>query len=124
MGTLSCLNVAGGDVKISFDKSNIAETIRAKRIITDMLHRGYALLIEVNGAYQRALGFDESAGEYVIADYEPQPTNEIDPPTARLKDAETTQETAKPGSKKGKVGRQRFSMETTNAVGIARSAGG
>jgi hypothetical protein len=124
MGTLSCLNVAGGDVKISFDKSDIGETIRAKRIITDMLRRGYALLIEVNGAYQRAVSFDESAGEYIIADYEPQTTNEIDPPTARLKDAETAQETAKPSSKKGKVVRQRFSMETTNAVGIARSAGG
>lgn len=60
------MNVAGGDIRISFDKNNAPEAIRARRIITEMLGRGYALLIEVEGAYQRAIAFDENVGEYII----------------------------------------------------------
>lgn len=122
MGQLSILSVSQGDIKISFDNKDAAETIRAKRIITDAMRRGYALLVEVDGVYQRALDFDESKGEYVIADWDPQTVQ----PDLRLKDAETeTQETtAQPGPKKGKRGRKRIPIESTNAVGIARSAGG
>ena len=40
-GTLEILNVGAGDVVITFDKTNPAEQIRAKRIIKDMLKRGY-----------------------------------------------------------------------------------
>lgn len=72
MGSVACLNVSGGDIKIEFDKDNVAETIRAKRMITDMLKRGYALLIETeNGAYTRCLEFKEDVGVYVVADFDP-----------------------------------------------------
>jgi hypothetical protein len=74
-GCLEILNVQAGDMKITFDTGNIAETIRAKRIITDMLRRGYALVVEVERdgkrAYERAQGFDEKTGEYIIADFAP-----------------------------------------------------
>ena len=42
MGSLSILNAGKGDIKISYSKDNAAEAIRAKRIIKDMLARGYA----------------------------------------------------------------------------------
>jgi hypothetical protein len=75
LGTLAILNVAGGDVKVSFDKSNPQETIRAKRIVRDMLHRGYALLVEVERdgekRFERALDFNEETNEYIIADFDP-----------------------------------------------------
>lgn len=88
-GSLSCLNVAGGDVKITFDTGNIGETIRAKRIITDMLRRGYALLVEVDGAYQRAIESDEKRGEYVIADYDPSTTPRPEIPDAEIQKTRT-----------------------------------
>ena len=126
MGTLSCLNVAGGDVKISFDNKNVAESIRAKRMITDMLRRGYALLVEVDGAFQRAIEFDEKHGEYVVADYDPSSTHEPQPAPSLREDNNNAEAEEAPvqSQKKRKGGRRRLGMETTNAVGVARSAGG
>jgi len=122
MGTLSVLNVYEGDVKITFDKSDPAEVIRAGRIIRDCLRRGYALLIEVDGAYQRAIDFDEKVGEYVIADFDP---------SYRLKSNEEEEESeeeeteAAPEAAPKKRGRRRkIAMSDTNAVAVARSAGG
>jgi hypothetical protein len=74
-GQIDVLNVAGGDITIRFDKNDVREQIRAGRIIGDMLNRGYALLIEVEGPdgkkYQRARGFDPETSEYIIADFDP-----------------------------------------------------
>lgn len=74
MGNVSILNVAAGDLSLTFDKNNPVETIRAARVCRDMLRRGYALLIEVERdgkkAYERALDFREDICCYVIADYD------------------------------------------------------
>lgn len=125
-GSLSILNVAGGDVKISFDKDNIAESIRAKRMITDMLRRGYALLVEIDGAYQRAISFDEAHGEYVVADYDSSFTDTPEPAMPTLKETSNAkvEEAEVQAPSKKKNGRRRVAMESTTAVGVARSAGG
>lgn len=74
-GEIGVLNVGAGDVRLSFDPANIAERIRAKRIVQDMLRGGYALLVEVERdgekRFERALAFDEERCEYIIADYDP-----------------------------------------------------
>lgn len=113
-GSLSALNVAGGDVKITFDKDNLPDQIRAARIIKDMLARGYALIIEVDGAYQRVKEFDEKHNEYIIADFE------STKPEIADAEIETPQETSKAKPR----GSKRVPMASTNAVGVARSAGG
>jgi hypothetical protein len=81
-GVLEILNVQGGDVKITYDKDNPSETIRAKRIITDMLRRGFALIVEVERdgkkAYERIKDFDEVRGEYIVADFDPLYAREAD----------------------------------------------
>ncbi len=63
MGSVGILNVGAGDIVLTFDKNNPAEAIRAGRIVTDMLRRGYALLVEVERdgekCFERALDFDE-----------------------------------------------------------------
>jgi hypothetical protein len=126
-GVLEILNVQGGDVKITFDKDNPQESIRAKRIVSDMLRRGYALVVEVerdgDRKYERAQGFDEKTGEYIIADFDPVAAQEADteevagtPPSA----SEPMQATLK---KRGRT-TKRLPMETTKATGIGRSAGG
>src|SRR4029079_19543671 len=78
-GTVAILNVGTGDTKLTFDKSNPAECIRAARIIKDMLRRGYALLVELppknegdKPTYQRVTDFREDTYEYIIADLEPE----------------------------------------------------
>jgi len=126
MGTLSILNVYEGDVKITFDTKDAAETIRARRMIQDLIRRGYALLIEVEGAYQRAIDFDEKVGEYVIADFDPsyrQKSNEEEGEDEREEEKES-EEAEAPPKIRSRRGRRRISMEATNAVAIARSAGG
>jgi hypothetical protein len=81
-GVLEILNVQGGDVKITYDKDNPSETIRAKRIITDMLRRGFALIVEIERdgkkAYERIKDFDEARGEYIVADFDPLAARESD----------------------------------------------
>jgi hypothetical protein len=71
-GSLSILNTGKGDIVITFDNANAAETIRAKRMITDMLRSGYALLVKRDDdTYSRVDAFDEKTSEYIIADFDP-----------------------------------------------------
>lgn len=121
MGKLAILNVGAGDIKFSFDTSNASEAIRAKRMITDMLRRGYALLIEIDGVYQRAIEFKEDVGEYVIADYDPQP-EQTTKKEIKYAESETSAEAPQISSKKR--GRKSIPMEKANAVAVGRSAGG
>lgn len=122
-GGVGILNVGAGDTRLSFDKDNPAERIRAARIVTDMLRRGYALLVEVERrgkkSYQRVLKFREDKCEYIIADYDSstpdddqeEPHVTLDPPAA---------------PKAGKRGRKERAIpaEKHRAVAVARSAGG
>jgi hypothetical protein len=137
MGCLEVLNVAGGDVKLTFNRQDVAEAIRAKRMIEDMLQRGYALIVEVDGAYQRVTHFDAAHGEYVVADFDPRGTPqrhddeeryEPETPQAETSDApaiaqaEIRQDPPLP-KRRGRPS-TRLAMEHTHAAAIARSAGG
>lgn len=128
MGALSILNVFEGDVEITFDKTDPAEVIRASRIIKDCIRRGYALLIEVDGAYQRAIDFDEKVGEYIIADFDPscRPKTEGENEENERESSEEEAETETPPKIRSQRGRPRRSvaMESTKAVAVAPSAGG
>lgn len=74
-GTVGILNVGAGDTVLTFDNTNPAETIRACRIVRDMIRRGYALLVEVERdgekRFERALDFDEKKCAYIVADFDP-----------------------------------------------------
>jgi hypothetical protein len=132
-GTVGILNVGAGDTKLSFDPNNPAERIRAARIVKDMLRRGYALLVEVERdgvkKYERALDFDESVCEYVIADFDPvvaaeqdskESTDGTEDRQAETHDPKATAEAAP----KIKRGRKRVAAESARAVAVARTAGG
>lgn len=131
-GTLSILNVGSGDTKLSFDKSNPAECIRAGRIVTDMLRRGYALLVEVerNGerAYERVQAFDPDTSEYIIADFDPLAATPESPETVPDgSKAQAAQEGATPAGSPPRTKRKytrRVPAEGASAVAVARSAGG
>jgi hypothetical protein len=134
---LGILNVGAGDTKLVFDKNNPAERIRSARIVTDMLRRGYALLIEVDGAYQRVHSFREDTCEYIIADF--------DPVVAQAEDARTNERTNEPaaapadgaagektlatpriagGRRRGRPSTKTVDAATTRGIAVSRSAGG
>ena len=74
-GQVGILNVGAGDTKLTFDRKNPKERERAAAIVTDMLRRGYALLVQVGTKhgqplYQRAKAFDPKKCEYIIASAE------------------------------------------------------
>lgn len=121
MGEISILNVGTGDIRVVFDNKNVAETIRAQRIVIDLLKRGYALLVEVERdgekRWERAMAFDETKNEYVIADFaEGEPGGE-------KQQTETEASTA--GDKPAGKGRRRgIPADSTKAIAIGRSAGG
>lgn len=144
MGTLQILNVGVGDIRVSFDRANPAETIRAQRIVKDMLRRGYALLVEIerNGekAFERAIDFREDTNEYIIADFDPNQAEKADAVEhdhecgkgvddgPKIKAEKNTAENDRSGdqsSNGAKRGRRRgVPADSTRAVAVARSAGG
>lgn len=131
IGELGVLNVGAGDTKLIFDKNNPQEMARAARIITDMLKRGYAILIEVpdgkgGSTAHRVHKFQEDTCEYIIADFDSAVAAEHD--AKETKDAEKSNRTAKKktGGKKAGRGVVFRPVPATGASGvaIARSAGG
>jgi hypothetical protein len=149
-GTISILNVGEGDVKVSFDKSNPAETIRARRIVKDMLRRGYALLVEIERdgvkAFERALDFDEKTDCYIVADFDPVEASKADEQDGidddfRREAAKRREEEKEHGQsepiqagvqdvqaevpkRRGRPKTKSVPASGTRAVGVARSAGG
>lgn len=133
-GTIGVLNVGAGDTKLSFDKNNPAERIRAARIVRDMLRRGYALLVEVKRgkkkAYERVKDFDENTCEYIIADFDPVEAQQADEQGAT--DEETRKEAAEetPPEQEAALklrsrrGRRRLAAAETTGIAVARTAGG
>lgn len=128
-GIVEILSVGEGDTKLSFDKSNPVERERAKRIVTDMLRRGYAILVQVGGTdleplYRRAREFDPETCEYVIAGgpedvvdlSAEKPERDPDAPYGRRKDGS-------PAKKRGGYHR-RVSADKARAVAVGRVAGG
>jgi hypothetical protein len=72
-GTLSVLNVAAGDLTVSFDPSNKGEATKARAMVEKMMQEGYAILVEVAPArgkkeaeYQAVTKFDAKNGNYII----------------------------------------------------------
>ena len=67
---LDCLSVGAGHLELRFSEKDVIEVERAKRIIQDMLKRGYALFVPVGdkGELQRVRRFIASTGTYIIAD--------------------------------------------------------
>lgn len=130
MGSLGILNVGAGDTKLTFDKSNPQELIRSARIVTDMLKRGYALLIEEppgRGTYQRVREFRETTAEYIIADYDPTVAAESDHAEVEPDQeapASPTTEPEKPRKRGSKSSVKAVSATSTRGIAVSRSAGG
>ena len=137
-GQIGILNVGAGDTKLTFDKNNPAECIRSGRIVTDMLRRGYALLIEVddgNGGktFARVREFRADTNEYIIADFDSSATQEPSHAEAQpIREAAPESEVdagpaEKPKLKRGpkpRVVDRAIPASSTRGIAVSRSAGG
>ena len=132
-GTVGVLSVGAGDTKLSFDPSNPAERIRAARIVRDMLRRGYALLVEVERdgvkRFERAIDFDESVCEYVIADFDPMAAQRADKEQPHGNDEQNPAPRSDAPAEAPRRGRGRpakvsVPAESTRAFAVARISGG
>lgn len=130
-GEVAILNVGYGDTKLSFDKSNPAECARARRIVGDMLKRGYAILVAVGKdkksgepLYRRAHGFDAETDEYIVAGG---PEDEIDLSAEKAPEAAPygLRADGKPRQKPGRrPGYKRVAAGTARVTAVGRTAGG
>lgn len=129
MSGIGILNVGAGDTKLIFDKTNPAEMMRAKRIVTDMLRRGYALLVEVgtgeSKSFQRVTAFDENTCEYIIADFDSETAAKADEheESSAETDAAATAPGRKPTGRRG-GGIRRVDATVSRGVAVSRTAGG
>lgn len=107
-GELSVLNCMTGDIKVQFDKDDVLETERAKRIITDMLARGYVLFVdEGDGKLKKVRSFNAKRECYIIAD---------------LGSSDASDEAGEAPKKKTR--KREVPLKKTRATGIAPTAGG
>ena len=135
-GEITILTVGDGDTKLTFDPDKPAEVQRAKRVVDDMLRRGFAILIEVGTKdgeplYQRAKGFDAETAEYIIVG-EP-PHEETEAPEAGKPEPEPKAATRRRGRPPGSANKRpakrqprerRVPAASASAVAVARTAGG
>ena len=118
---LTILTVGDGDTTLSFDPKKPAECARAKKVVDDMLRRGFAILVEVGKKdgeplYQRARAFDPETAEYIIVGA---PDDE-----EAEEEAATAPKAARPRRKAGAKRKRRVKASDANAVAVARTAGG
>lgn len=119
-GTLRCLSVGEGDVKLTFDPKNKVERDRTSALVGKMLREGYAIMVQVGEKdgkplYQRATKFDAKTCEYLVMG---DPSTATAPPKSET----TTATKRQPGRPRG-PGR-RIPATTTHAISVGRTAGG
>lgn len=113
IGELAILNVGQGDTKLTFDKNKPEEVKHARRVVLDMIKRGFAIMVEVGTkdgkpTYQRAVKFDPKTDEYIIFGV-PEDAEKQKPPAPRPR---------------GQKAERRIKAGSTGAIAVARSAGG
>lgn len=119
-GTVGILNVGAGDTKLVFDNSDPDEVAKSSAIVKDMIRRGFVLLIEVGRnekgpIYQRAHDFDAETAEYIVAGAPVEQENSYVQEPASAPRRRRKAKAAKP---------VRIAASATNAVAVARTAGG
>lgn len=115
-GIINVLNVSDGDTELRFDQENPDDVERAKKIVQDMLRRGFALFVDTPIGPMRVLEFDPDTCRYMIYD---------DPEFAAVDQIAAGELVDLPVSTRRR-GRPRRSVSATKAkaTAIGRSAGG
>lgn len=114
MGQLDVLNVGKGHLKMTFAEGDEVELEKAKRVITDMLARGYSIFVETGDGVQRVRSFNPERNTYIIDDYGVEHFHAKDTGTD-----EAPEVTKKRGRSKKEV-----PVKDAKATAVGRAAGG
>ena len=120
-GVLDVLNCGAGHLTFRFDKNDPAEVEKAKKVITDMLRRGYMLFVKIEGEQKRVRQFDVEHEEYILE--EPDDVEAEAVATAPATKAEAAAEAPKRRGRPVGSGK-RVPMRQAQATGIGPTAGG
>jgi hypothetical protein len=125
-GVLEVLNVGAGHLKLELDPTNPAEVSRAKRMVSDMLKRGYAIFVQLEGGKLAPVRkFDATRAVYVIEDVPGVEEMAVAHPLET-----TCRRCGRPkhrGRCRGRLvgpSRREVPMQQAKAVAVGRSAGG
>ncbi len=133
IGQLDVLNCGRGHLQIKFDKRDEDDRDKARRVIRDMLKRGYLLFVEIDGEQHRVKEFDAERDEYILKDPVDVDGNEkIAETSVEFKDEQSWAKTAAGGEDQTKkshpplkeITRRRAKMQHHRATAIAPTAGG
>lgn len=117
IGELSVLNCGEGDIKVSLDRDRPEEVAKAKKIISDMMKRGYFIFIdEGDGKLKRVRRFDPTKAEYII--------QEGDAANVDQKETKATGPKSKAAGKSKAGQERRVPIRKARATGVAPTAGG
>ncbi len=110
-GSLSILNVGAGDIEITFNAHNSAESVKAIKMLLEMRDRGYAILVRdtETGEYRRAVDIDAKRGRYILM---------LPEEAATPSDGEVVTK------RRGRPKKVSVPVAGRSATAIARSAGG
>lgn len=138
-GEIDVLNVGAGHLKIEYSKADTIERERARRMVTDMLRRGYSLFVEMDdGTLSLVKEFDAEREVYIVSDVparsdeaEPRPQlpalRGLDdgPALAAVADAPETKLCTKclRPKHRGRC-KKEIPMRTAKVTAVGRSAGG
>lgn len=115
---LDILNTGKGHAEVNFSIEDPIELERGKRIIEDMLRRGYLLFIHGDdGKMIRVESFDAKSSRYIIGDGALYAGSEPLEP-------QTTEEPASEPKRRGRPRKAAVPMTSVRATSIGRSAGG
>lgn len=123
---IDILNTGKGHAEVNFSIEDPIEMERGKRIITDMLRRGYLLFIHGDdGKMVRVESFCEKTGRYIIGDGALYAGSEpIHPEVVQLTEATPESPTSPEPKRRGRPPKAAVPMATVRATSIGRSAGG
>lgn len=68
-GMLEVLSVGKGDLKLSMDPNNPADVENARKVIEEMLAKGYSIFVETDDGLSRVKRFNPKRMTYVITEF-------------------------------------------------------
>lgn len=110
-GSLDVLNCGAGHLEIKFNRGLTEDVERARKMVLDMLARGYAIFVEIDDSHHRVTDFDPEHDCYIVGELEEKAEQEPTPEAPK-----------KRGRPKGS-GRS-VPMKSVRATGIGPTAGG
>lgn len=123
LAQLDVLNVGEGDMKFTFDTDDPQEVARAESVVTDMLRRGYALFVEVEGKLHRIRDFNPKTACYVIATGPGVVAAPTDEPVPQPEPPSAEAEPVAP-KKRGRPKKAEVPMKGAKVTSVPRTAGG